>query len=133
MSKRNQKPVESEGLQWLRAMPKPDRCRLSVPELANDEGDAFVFYFNALTLKEGKKLRQKSAGSDQEFLAYCVIEKAENEGGEKIFSVLDKEYLMTQVAGTVVSYMGNSIIAFKGDADYEADEAEEAEDGDPKD
>ena len=86
------------------------RIRVEVPEWAEEEGKPFVVCASPLTLADRAKIeRYRNAEGNNAAMAYTVIFKAENEAGEKIFTLEDKRALMTKVDPNVLARLAVAI------------------------
>lgn len=79
---------------------------LAVEEMGED----FVVWWSPLSVEERGKVLRKAGDKPYEALVETLIMKAENEGGEKLFSLADKPKLMKCVDALVVEKIANAIL-----------------------
>lgn len=96
---------------------KFQRRRIEVPEWADDAGAPLVIHVQPLTLADKQKLRQHAERGQLESLAYCLILKAEDADGKKVFTLDDKHALMTRVDPDVLARVAGEITAPLSDED----------------
>ena len=89
-----------------------DIKKINVPEWGED-GQSLLIYSKPLTLQETSKLYRMAQDDDMAMLAYVLIYKALDENGEKIFSLEDKQTLLTKVDRNVLIRVSNEIMAEK--------------------
>ncbi len=77
-------------------MESQERTVIDVPEWG------FQIYCPPLTMKDKQLLDKRSKGDAYEMAVYALILKAENEQREKLFTLNDKNSLMTSISGSVV-------------------------------
>jgi len=87
-----------------------DIKKINVPEWGED-GQSLLIYSKPLTLQETSKLYRMAQDDDMAMLAYVLIYKALDENGEKIFSLEDKQTLLTKVDRNVLIRVSNEIMA----------------------
>jgi len=75
-----------------------------VPEWADDDGKPLIIHGKPLTLAEKQKIdAYRDRWGKMDALAYTLILKAEDEQGNKIFTLEDKRALMTTVDPDVLA------------------------------
>jgi len=84
---------------------------IEVPEWS-DENEVVKIYAKPLTLAEMSKL-QKFAKDDDDvaLMAYCLIYKALDEEGNKVFDLSDKQTLMNNVDKDVLARLATEIMS----------------------
>lgn len=81
------------------------RKRIEVPEWG-EGGKPLVIYSRAFTLADKKKIRahtERGGSSDIDALAYTIIFKAEDDQGKPLFTLEDKQSLISGVDSEVLS------------------------------
>ena len=68
-------------------------------------------YATPVTLAEKNRLYRKSKESDMELLADVLIMKAQNEKGEKLFTIEHKATLLNKADSNVLARTANMILA----------------------
>lgn len=83
---------------------EPRRRRIEIPELAE------AVYTGPVTVLEMDKIMTLSGGgsSSKDFHLWTLIEKAEDEGGKKIFGIEDKPFL-EKMEWSIISRISNEI------------------------
>ena len=93
--------------------------KIKVNEWKDDEGKPIVVHVTPMTLAEKKRLYHGSKSDDVSVLADCVIMKAQDEKGNRMFSVEDKKTLMYEVDPDVLSELASKIMLTPSPEDYE--------------
>lgn len=70
-----------------------------------------TIYATPVTLAEKNRLYRKSKESDMELLADVLIMKAQNEKGEKMFTIEHKATLLNKADSNVLARTANMILA----------------------
>ena len=70
-----------------------------------------TIYATPVTLAEKNRLYRKSKESDMELLADVLIMKAQNDKGEKLFTIEHKPTLLNKADSNVVGRIANAILA----------------------
>ena len=84
---------------------------IKVPEWTEDGEETLTIYSKPLTLAEMSKLQRYAQDSDVELMAYCLIYKALDAEGIKLFDVADKNHLMNRVDKDVLTRVATEIMA----------------------
>ncbi len=87
-----------------------DVKKIIVPEWGEDDKPLEI-YAKPLTLQETQKLWAMAKDSEMTMLAYVLIYKALDENGDKIFTLEDKQALLTKVDRNVLIRVSNEIMA----------------------
>ncbi len=86
--------------------------KIVVPEWGDDNAPLEI-YAKPLTLQETSKLYRMAQEDDMAMLAYVLIYKALDSNGDQIFSLEDKQTLLTKVDRNVLIKVSNEIMAEK--------------------
>ena len=70
-----------------------------------------TIYATPVTLSEKNRLYRKSKESDMELLADVIVMKAQNEKGEKLFTIEHKPTLLNKADSNIVARVANAILA----------------------
>lgn len=70
-----------------------------------------TIYATPVTLSEKNRLYRKSKENDMELLADVIVMKAQNEKGEKLFTIEHKPTLLNKADSNVVARVSNAILA----------------------
>ena len=70
-----------------------------------------TIYATPVTLAEKNRLYRKSKESDMELLADVIVMKAQNEKGEKLFTIEHKPTLLNKADSNIVARVANAILA----------------------
>ncbi len=84
--------------------------KIIVPEWGDDDVPLEI-YAKPLTLQETSKLYRLAKDDDMAMLAYVLIYKALDNNGDQIFSLEDKQTLLTKVDRNVLIKVSNEIMA----------------------
>ena len=87
-----------------------DIKKIIVPEWG-EEDTTLEIYSKPLTLQETQKLWAMAKDNEMTMLAYVLIYKALDENENKIFSLEDKQALLTKVDRNVLIRVSNEIMA----------------------
>lgn len=90
-----------------------DTIKIDVPEWD------LVIYADPFTLKEKNKLFKMSRDNDLAMMAYTLIMKAKNETGDALFTLADKQDLMTKADPDLLSNVATKILRVDEDEDWE--------------
>ena len=82
---------------------------IEVPEWSS-EGEVIKIYAKPLTLAEMSKLQRYAKDDDVALMAYCLIYKALDSDGEKMFDLSDKHTLMNGVDKDVLARIATEIM-----------------------
>lgn len=93
--------------------------KIIVPEWKDDTGKPIEVFVSPMTLAEKKRLYHGSKSDDVSILADCIIMKAEDQKGAKLFSVNDKQDLMYKVDPDVLSELATKIMSAPSPEEYE--------------
>lgn len=85
-----------------------ERGRIEVPEWG-DEDAPFVIYWKPLTLKHRQKIYGGRDGRP-DVAVYAIIQMAEDQAGEKLFTLEDKEKLVRFTDSQVVARIADAIM-----------------------
>lgn len=96
---------------------KFQRRQIEVPEWCGEDGAPLILYVSPMTLADKQKLQQHAERGRMEALAHCVIMKAEDAEGKKLFTLDDKHALMNRVDPDVLSRIAGEIAAPLSDED----------------
>jgi len=89
---------------------------IEVPEWGDENGPLEV-YVAPFTLREQTRLQKSSGnGADANVLADVLIMKALDSGGEKLFTLEDKQAIKDKVDATVLARVAAEIMAVDPDA-----------------
>ena len=83
---------------------------IEIPEWS-DGDDVLKVYAKPLTLAEMSKLQRYAKDDDVALMAYCLIHKALDSDGEKIFDLSDKHALMNGVDKDVLARVATEIMS----------------------
>ena len=83
--------------------------KIEVKEWGTDEEPLEIFT-KPLTLQESKKLYKMANGGDLEVMVYAIITKSLDADGNKLFTLADKETLMTKADVEVLSNVATQIL-----------------------
>jgi hypothetical protein len=83
---------------------------IEVPEWSN-ENEVVKIYAKPLTLAEMSKLQKFAKDDDVALMAYCLIYKALDEEGNKVFDLSDKQTLMNNVDKDVLARIATEIMS----------------------
>jgi hypothetical protein len=70
-----------------------------------------TIYATPVTLSEKNRLYRKSKENDMELLADVIVMKAQNEKGEKLFTIEHKPTLLNKADSNIVARVANAILA----------------------
>ena len=70
-----------------------------------------TIYATPVTLAEKNRLYRKSKENDMELLADVIVMKAQNEKGEKLFTIEHKPTLLNKADSNIVARVANAILA----------------------
>ncbi len=84
--------------------------KIIVPEWGDDDVPLEI-YAKPSTLQETSKLYRMAQDDDMAMLAYVLIYKALDNNGDQIFSLEDKQTLLTKVDRNVLIKVSNEIMA----------------------
>lgn len=84
---------------------------IEVPEWADDNDVPLKIYSKPLTLAEMSKLQRYASDNDVQLMAYCIIEKALDETGERMFTLEDKNSLMNKCDRNVIARIAGEIMS----------------------
>ena len=87
-----------------------DVKKIVVPEWGDDNAPLEI-YAKPLTLQETSKLYAMAKDNEMTMLAYVLIYKALDANGDQIFSLEDKQTLLTKVDRNVLIRVSNEIMA----------------------
>ena len=74
------------------------------------EDQPLEIFTKPLTLQESKKLYKMANGGDLEVMVYAIITKSLDADGNKLFTLSDKESLMTKADVEVLSNVASEIL-----------------------
>jgi hypothetical protein len=74
------------------------------------DGQPLEIFSKPLTLAESKKLYRMSNDNDLEVMVHAIITKALDKDGNNLFSLADKQNLMTKADVTVVANVAGRIL-----------------------
>ena len=74
------------------------------------EDQPLEIFTKPLTLQESKKLYKLANGGDLEVMVYAIITKSLDADGNKLFTLADKESLMTKADVEVLSNVASEIL-----------------------
>lgn len=83
--------------------------KIEVKEWGTDEEPLEIFT-KPLTLQESKRLIKMANGGDLEVMVYAIITKSLDADGNKLFTLADKETLMTKADVEVLSNVASEIL-----------------------
>jgi hypothetical protein len=83
--------------------------KIEVKEWGTD-GEPLEIFTKPLTLQESKKLYKMANGGDLEVMVYAIITKSLDADGNKLFTLADKESLMTKADVEVLSNVASEIL-----------------------
>ena len=83
--------------------------KIEVKEWGTDEEPLEIFT-KPLTLQESKKLYKMANGGDLEVMVYAIITKSLDADGNKLFTLADKDSLMTKADVEVLSNVASEIL-----------------------
>lgn len=79
------------------------RCSISVPEWGESEGEPLILYFTRWVPADWQKIRTKAVPGDEAgTMVNIIILKAEDEQGNKLFTLEDKPELLRQASSATV-------------------------------
>jgi hypothetical protein len=84
---------------------------IEVPEWGDDDGNPLLIYCKPLTLADMKKLQAFAKSDDVELMAYCLIYRALDGDGNKIFDLSDKNALMNNVDREVLTKVAAELMS----------------------
>jgi len=70
-----------------------------------------TIYSSPVTLAEKNKLYQKSKNNDIELLVDILIMKAQDENGEKLFTIENRAALLNKADSSIIGRVSNEILA----------------------
>lgn len=82
-----------------------ERGSLEVDEWSDADGNPATIYWTPFTVAEKNRLYKMSKKDDLELLVRTLIMKAEDEAGEKIFTIEDKRTLLTEADAEVIAHI----------------------------
>lgn len=94
------------------------RKRIEVPEWG-EPGSPFLVFSSPMTVAEREKLREMGNADGAEMFVDVLIQKAEDEQGNKCFSPKDRHDLTYKVDARVVSAIALQILAGPSNKDLE--------------
>jgi hypothetical protein len=83
---------------------------IEIPEWS-DGDEVLKVYAKPLTLAEMSKLQRYAKDDDVALMAYCLIHKALDADGEKVFDISDKHALMNGVDKDVLARVAMAIMS----------------------
>ena len=83
---------------------------IEIPEWSVD-GEILKIYSKPLTLAEMSKLQKYAKDDDVALMAYCLIHKALDAEGDKVFDISDKHTLMNGVDKDVLARVATEIMS----------------------
>tara|TARA_B100000780_G_scaffold260324_1_gene211941 strand:- start:1581 stop:1916 length:336 start_codon:yes stop_codon:yes gene_type:complete len=83
---------------------------IEIPEWS-DGDEILKVYAKPLTLAEMSKLQRFAKDDDVALMAYCLIHKALDSDGEKVFDLSDKNALMNNVDKDVLARVATEIMS----------------------
>jgi hypothetical protein len=83
---------------------------IEIPEWSVD-GEILKIYSKPLTLAEMSKLQKYAKDDDVALMAYCLIHKALDAEGDKVFDIGDKATLMNGVDKDVLARVATEIMS----------------------
>ena len=83
---------------------------IEIPEWS-DGDEVLKVYAKPLTLAEMSKLQRYAKDDDVALMAYCLIHKALDADGEKVFDISDKHALMNGVDKDVLARVAMEIMS----------------------
>lgn len=91
------------------------RVRIVVPELVDilpedSQGQAAI-YAAPFTLADSSKLQKWIDADSPEGFAHVIVRKAENEQGEKLFDIGDRQILLQCCEAHIISRIGRALMA----------------------
>ena len=84
---------------------------IKVPEWTEDGEETLTIYSKPLTLAEMSKLQRYAQDDDVALMAYCLIYKALDAEGNKLFDVGDKNTFMNRVDKDVLTRIATEIMS----------------------
>ena len=84
---------------------------IKVPEWTEDGEETLTIYSKPLTLAEMSKLQRYAQDDDVALMAYCLIYKALDAEGNKLFDVGDKNTFMNRVDKDVLTRVATEIMS----------------------
>ena len=84
---------------------------IKVPEWTEDGEETLTIYSKPLTLAEMSKLQRYAQDDDVALMAYCLIHKALDSEGNKLFDVGDKNTFMNRVDKDVLARIATEIMS----------------------
>lgn len=84
---------------------------IEVPEWGDDDGSPLLIYCKPLTLAEMKKLQMYAKSDDVELMAYCLIHRALDGEGNKLFDLGDKHALLNNVDRDVLAKVAAELMS----------------------
>ncbi len=82
---------------------------IDIPEWADDAGEALRIFTTPITLHERAAIARMSGGDENEAICRTVILKAEDQQGEKMFTLENKNELMkfadSEILARIVQFM----------------------------
>jgi len=99
------------------------RVKIEVPEWLID-GKALVFYVGPQNLQTKGAIRTAALKSEIEGITACMIARAENEEGKKLFIPPDRSWMLTAVHPDTFSKVASKILDADATFDGTPEEAE---------
>ena len=84
---------------------------IKVPEWTEDGEETLVIYAKPLTLAEMSRLQRYAKDDDVALMAYCLIDKALDAEGNKLFDKGDKHTFMNRVDKDLLARVATEIMS----------------------
>jgi len=93
------------------------RKRIEIVEWPDDAGAPTVMWAKPMTLYEKNRIYKGAKKDDLAILVDAIILKAEDEAGEKLFTLDHKQPLLRAVDADIIARVGSEIIGSEDDAE----------------
>ena len=93
------------------------RKRIEIAEWPDDAGASTVLFAKPMSLLEKNRIYRGAKKDDLAILVDAIILKAEDEAGEKLFTLEHKQPLLRNVDADIIARVGSEIIGSDDDID----------------
>jgi hypothetical protein len=83
---------------------------IEVAEWGDEDGNPLIIHAEPMTLAEKNKLYKMARNDDLSLMVYCLIMKAKDTEGNKLFTLNDKKALMEKADSDVVARIAATIL-----------------------